>query len=205
LPGGRLLELDISGPPYYLNHRSNLGQMRLSSDGMIPTFRYLALVKEQIAKAAHEEFMHIGYTIGGMIAFPAWSVDGRRTINQARGWHPSISDRFDLTLECIRRHYLGQSSPLGAVLGGYTDFFALFGDFAHYVDFFLLQDLVDEESQKIRFMMPFKDFGIRGPRPRTLNEYVEYRGNAIAFLQARNRRIAAHVDAGRVRRDPGSQ
>ena len=35
-----------------------------------------------------------------------------------------------------------------------------------------------------------------------LNEPV---ARLIAFLKARNRRIAAHVDAGRVRRDPGSQ
>ncbi|WP_113903400.1 DUF6994 family protein [Brevibacterium celere] len=34
------------------------------------------------------------------------------TINGARGLHPRIVDRFDLTLECIRRHYRGEPSPL---------------------------------------------------------------------------------------------
>ena len=35
-----------------------------------------------------------------------------------------ISDRFDLTVECIRRHYARQSSPLGDTLASYRDFFA---------------------------------------------------------------------------------
>jgi hypothetical protein len=33
-----------------------------------------------------------------------------------------ISDRFDLTLECIRWYYVGQSSPLGETLARYRDF-----------------------------------------------------------------------------------
>ena len=45
----------------------------------------------------------------------------------------SIRDRFDLTLECIRRHYLDEPSPLSATLARYADFFGLFGDFAGYV------------------------------------------------------------------------
>ncbi len=43
--------------------------------------------------------------------------------------------RFDLTLECIRRHYLDEPSPLSDTLAWYADFFGLFGDFAGYVDF----------------------------------------------------------------------
>lgn len=48
------------------------------------------------------------------------------------------ADRFDLTLECIRRHYLGQRSPLGETLARYRDFFALFEDFSGYVEFFMV-------------------------------------------------------------------
>lgn len=44
-------------------------------------------------------------------------------------------DRFDLTLECIRRHYLNMDSPLAPTLSRYTKFFALFGDFPGYVSF----------------------------------------------------------------------
>jgi Family of unknown function (DUF6994) len=57
-----------------------------------------------------------------------------------------ISDRFDLTIECIRRHYPHQSSPLSETLARYDDFFAWFESFSGYVDFFLLQDLVRKEG-----------------------------------------------------------
>lgn len=77
-----------------------------------------------------------------MMVFPANRVGRKMTINGARGFHPRIKDRFDLTLECIRLHYLGESSPLGDTLTRYADFFGLFGDFTNYVDFFYLHDLV---------------------------------------------------------------
>ena len=53
---------------------------------------------------------------------------------------------MDLTLECIRRHYLGDPvTPLGETLGRYREFFDLFDDFRGYVDFFLLQVLVTDD------------------------------------------------------------
>ena len=44
-------------------------------------------------------------------------IDGKMTINGARGFNAKIRDRFDLTLECIRRHYRNEDSPLTDVLG----------------------------------------------------------------------------------------
>ena len=112
------------------------------------------------------------------------------TINMARGCHPRIKDRFDLTLECIRRHYLDEPSPLSDPLARYADFFGLFGDFAGYVDFFDLQDLVDHGAAAVRFFMPFEDFAA-SPLPRTLDAYFVYRQRAIEFIESRNRRISA--------------
>ena len=37
-------------------------------------------------------------------------------INQTRGFCSAIRDRWDLTLECIRRYYKGEDSPLKEVL-----------------------------------------------------------------------------------------
>lgn len=88
----------------------------------------------------------------------AQRVDGKMTINAARGCHPRIKDRFDLTVECIRRQYLGEPSPLSDTLVRYADFFGLFEDFARYVGFFHLQDLVNEDASTIKFFMPFADF-----------------------------------------------
>ena len=117
------------------------------------------------------------------------------TINGARGWDSRIADRFDLTLECVRRYYLGEPSPtglLGPALARYPKFFALFGDFAGFVDFFLLQDLVDEATSTVKFFTPFEDF-TASPLPATLDAYRGYRERSIEFIDARNDRIAAHV------------
>ncbi len=67
-------------------------------------------------------------------------------VNKACGMHPRIQDRFDPTLECIRRHDAGESSPLGETLGRYSGFFGLFGSFTDYVDSSHLQDLVREDG-----------------------------------------------------------
>ena len=87
LPSGELFELDVTGPPYYLHHRSELGEFWLSSDTVVPSFRWLAPIIDQIPEVEREEFMRIGYTIGGMMVFPANRVDGKMTINQRRGCH----------------------------------------------------------------------------------------------------------------------
>jgi uncharacterized protein DUF6994 len=105
---------------------------------VVPTFRRLPLVNDQIPEVEREEFMRRGYTIGGMMVFPSQRVGGKMAINSARGFHPRIKDRFDLTVECIRRHYLEEPSPLGDALARYADFFGAFGDFAGYVGFFHL-------------------------------------------------------------------
>jgi hypothetical protein len=109
------------------------------------------------------------------------------TINQARGFCRSIADRFDLTLECIRRHYLRQVSPLATTLSRYADFFALFGDFRGYVSFFLLDDLVTDDCS-VKFFMPFDDFSSPSV-PRDVGTYNEYRRRSIEFIKARNHRI----------------
>lgn len=132
--------------------------------------------------------MRVGYTIGGMMLFPANRVGRSMTINSARGFHPRIKDRFDLTVECIRRHYLDQWSPLSGVLGRYSDFFHLFGDLRGYVEFFLLEDLVTEDGAAVKFFAPFKDFST-SPLPESLDAYRAYQHHAVGFIEARNRRI----------------
>jgi hypothetical protein len=126
--------------------------------------------------------------MGGMIIFPANRVEGKSTINGARGFHPLIKDRIDLTLECIRRYYKNEISPLTVVLNRYADFFALFGNFKGYVEFFLLQDLVTEDFSAIRFFMPFGNFETSAV-PKTIDEYLSYKHLTIKFVNDRNQRI----------------
>lgn len=96
---------------------------------------------------------------------------------------------MDLTIECIRRHYRGEPSPLGDVLARYSDFFAAFTDFRSYVDFWLMQDMVNADSTAIQFFTPFDDFRTRAI-PQDLDTYVEYRRRSVEFIEARNERIA---------------
>ena len=189
LPNGELFELDIAGPPDYLHHHSELGEFWLASDAVVPSFSWLAPIIDQIPEVEREEFKRIGYTIGAMMVFPARRVDGKMTINGARGLHPRIKDRFDLTVECLRRHYLEQPSPLSDTLARYAEFFGLFEDFAGYVDFFHLQDVV-EDASSVRFLTPFADF-TASPLPTTVDAYLGYRQQAIEFIESRNRRIVA--------------
>jgi hypothetical protein len=117
------------------------------------------------------------YTIGGTMVFPGNRIDGNQTINGARGFNRKIAERFDLTLECIRRHYLVQRSPLGETLARYRDFFVLFEDFRGYVEFFMLQDLVTEDCSAVKFFIPFHDFTYSSVR-RDGDTYREYQAAA---------------------------
>jgi hypothetical protein len=213
LPGGAPFELDVTTPGVYLHPRSDLvhprselGRFGLSSDAVIPSFsrapdKRLKQIFDQIPEVETAEFNRIGYTIGGMMVFPGYRVDRKMTLNGARGCHARIRDRFDLTLECIRRHYRDEPSPLSDTLARYADFFGLFGDFAGYVDFFHLQDLVNEATLTVKFSMPFKAF-TASPLPETLDFYLGYRERATEFIESRNRRIAAYVGAGPLMNSP---
>lgn len=195
LPSGSRFDLDASEPARYLYHQSASGEFMLSSDSILRTFNshpQAARIVAQIPTAEREASMSEAYTIGGMIVFPGNRIDGKQTINQARGTHPRISDRFDLTLECIRRHYLGQSSPLDATLNRYAKFFALFESFRGYVDFFLLQDAVTDDYSSVRFWAPFDDFTTPAI-PQSLEAYLTYRDAMFEFLRERNSRISAQA------------
>jgi hypothetical protein len=198
LPSGIPFALDTSRPGTYLHHHSDLGEFFLASDTIIHTFaswRRMALIMAQVDAEDRAEFHRIGRTIGGTILFPGNRVDGKPTINGARGMHPRIRDRFDLTLECIRRHYEGATSPLDETLHRYKDFFHLFENFRGYVDFFLLQDLVRPDCYAVEFFTPFDDFTTPA-LPGSLADYERYRTQTVEFVQARNNRIANQTVSG---------
>ncbi len=195
LPDGRDFTLSDANWSHYLYHRSELGEYRMTSDGIAATFTMrknsaVRKILESFPDDEHEEFRAKAYTIAGFLIFPA-NTPGRkgRTINQDRGCDPRISDRIDLTLECIRRQYLGQSNPLESTLSRYADFFTLFGSFSNYVDFFLLNDLVSQDASAMKFFLPL-DFDASG-LPKDADDYRAYRERMLEFLDARNRRIQA--------------
>lgn len=185
LPNGEVMQLD-----------KNLRwkDFRFSSDSILHSFAswecYQHIIS-QIDESVLAEYQANNYFIGGEIIFPSYRVPGEMTINQARGCNQRIRDRIDLTLECIRRYYQGEDSPLHRCLCGYKPFFDLFIDFKGYVDFFHLQDLVSSDYSKVKFLTWFDDFNSNFPLPRTAEEYVEYISNVLQFSRARNIRIDA--------------
>ena len=191
LPDGSPFTLADDRPRGYLYHRSMLGEFDLSSDAFSNTYSCadrMSPIRSLVATDMMAEFFTLCSTIGAYVVFPRKMINGKQNINQARGCHPKIRDRIDLTLECIRLHYAGQDSPLSVVLARYSDFFALFQRFDGYVDFFLLNDLVD--NGEVRFLLPFEDFQ-RDGYPGDLAEYQALMRGTMDFVNGRNKRIAA--------------
>ena len=191
LPNGDLFDLSIRNPGHYLLHKSIRGEFSLASDGMIPSYRNWKRAQELIVlidETEIAEFQRLAYTIGGSIVFPRNRVDRKMTINGARGISRAISDRFDLTLECIRRHYLNEVSPLTTTLNRYRSYFDLFETFDAYVNFFELQDMV--KGGQVRFFLPFEDF-TEPAIPSSVSDYYRYMSNAKEFLVARGIRLSA--------------
>lgn len=175
----------------YLVHRSSIGTYYLSSDAI--TTNLPGRASKVITRIpGHRRPSPVQYTIGRSIIFPGDRREGMSTINAARGFHPRIADRFDLSLECIRRFYAGIPNPLSDVLTRYSDFFTLFVDFEKYVEFFLLEDLVDETTGNIKFFHDFDDFQTPAV-PQTTDQYLRYVSSSEQFAYARNQRMDAYA------------
>ncbi len=116
--------------------------------------------------------------MGGMIIFPR-----KASINCARG--RVVSDRVDLTIECIRRYFFKEKSPLSDVLEKNNDFFLLFGSeidgFKAYIDFFFLNDIVSKDYTAVDVFIGKNDFS-----------------NSFAFIKARNNRIRQALSDGTI-------
>lgn len=193
LPNGKVFILSDDKNGAYLYHQSALGIFLLGSDAITHSYKSHKRKQWLIQQIPDEveELFNVGSTIGAYTIFPKNTIDGNYTINQARGVHSLIDDRFDLTLECIRRFYSGQASPLHDVLWRYKSFFDLFENFSGYVGFFLLDDLVDEE-QLVKFYLPFDDFKTK-PAFSNVDEYLLYKKRVMQFIQSRNKRIEDYI------------
>ena len=195
LPNGKLFHLDLD-TPRLLHHKSELGEFFLSSDAIGHTYKGIKKMQhitEKISSAELNAFFALCTTIAGYIVFPSKRIENKMTINGARGVNHRIQDRFDLTLECIRRFYIGEYSPLSEVFERYSEFFNLFTDFEGYTDFFLLQDLVKKDYSQIKFWHPFDDFD-GSPLPRDMDQYQAYKQKVTEFIKARNARISEYLN-----------
>ena len=173
----------------YLYHKSNLGEFYLGSDAITHSYKNHTRKRDLINQVQKEsqELFDFGACIASYILFPNKQINRKHTINQARGINRMIDDRFDLTLECIRLYYIKEKNPLQDCLYRYNDFFNLFIDFQGYVDFFLLNDLVDSNCQ-VKFYLPFDDFKSQA-QINSKKEYLNYKKRVMEFIGARTERI----------------
>lgn len=188
LPNGEKMDLSIGSGLNYLIWKN----FRFGSDSITTSFRYVRyqnMIKKIQNSIFHfqtfmENYIRKSYTIGGTIIFPK----RHGGINQSRGCNPSIKDRWDLTLECIRKYYLDEPSPLYTTLKEEKAFFDLFIDFQGYVDFFYLQDCVSPDYSSVIFWLGDGNFSLN-PLPQSVEEYLDWIDCNLKFVKQRNARI----------------
>jgi hypothetical protein len=161
---------------------------------VLPTFTrwgFAAAHPELVTEEENKSFMAILYTIGGMMVFPGNVIDGKWTINPARGCLSKISDRFDLTLEYIRRYYVGQARPLSETLAGTS---SRYSRTSAGTWTFSCSRISSPSIARREGLPRFDDFKTPSV-PKDVETYGEYRRRIIDFVQARNRRIEGYAAA----------
>lgn len=206
LPDGTGIQVSVDDEGY-LSFGGPTGTIRVSSDTIATSHSgysrsATSRLWAELSEPEQRQYERTFYTIGGFIVFPVRP----QSLNQARGTRSSIADRFDLTLECIRQHYLGEDdNPLADVLRVDAEYFGMFGSghagFATFVDFFHLQDMVVGTS--IRWLDRIErrrwDFDA-APLPTTAASYLTYLNSVAEFVVARNGRIRSWAESSPMER-----
>ena len=199
LPNGQMMYLEKGTMSNYLIWNG----MRFGSDSIVTQHRYKKCEKvirevENIVPNYKEYVIQVlreTYTIGGMIIFPKI----RNSMNQLRGTNPMIRDRWDLTLECIKRYYEqpdnteSNYNPLWNAINNSKNFFELFVDFQKYIEFFLLQDYLDSNGS-VTLFFPHKSF-CDDPLPKTAEEYIQNIEMQRNIVKKRNKRIQQYLES----------
>lgn len=195
LPNGKTFILNKASQNR-LYYKSELGEFYLSSDmvfyGFIRKCHRTEFIASNISESEIKYFEKLTLnTLGGTMIWPSIRINNKMTINGVRGFNRLIADRLDLTIECIRRYYLDEDSPLYEVFKRYSDFFSLFDNFRGFIDFFLLQDFIDD-YEHVKFSIPFNNFEY-SPLPKTINEYMQFIQHTTDLTIRRNKRIIESI------------
>ena len=171
--------------------------LRLGTDSVMSIYWHRCDMRgfiAQLIEAKGDDFKHFirdylqdANTTGGFMLFPRH----RQSLNQARGVNAVINDRFDFTLECIRRNYLQQDNPLQAALDNDKAFFDSFGTFEKYVDFFCLNNSWVKDGQVFNLMdnKSLENYNFdKNPLP-TKDNWWGFYNNIMERLSSRNEQI----------------
>lgn len=200
LPNGELMQLTHDNGGYL-----KWNELEVGSDAMINGLFY-ERAKNSIPELKQilrdydsfvDDFEHRSWTVGGEIIFPRHG----NSMNQLRGTNPYIKDRWDLTLECIRRFYRGEDSPLYKVLDRDRSFYELFVDFKGYVDFFFLQDCVSEDYSNVIFWQDDCKLTNTMPLPKSPGEHLVWLEKSLEFVAKRAERMRRALESDEEYRD----
>ncbi|GAB3190971.1 DUF6994 family protein [Nesterenkonia suensis] len=193
LPNGDPFTLSTARRYAYLHHESHRGSFVLASDRITQGRSWRPAEAEEYFTAEQAEaFRALANSVAGVMIWPGNRIERKMTINGARGFTRKIADRMDLTLECVRRHYRSEHSPLTQTLARYSDFFDLFETFDGFVDFFHFQDLLTDTGEDVAFFTDFDDFRSSG-KVTDPEAYPAFHRRNEQFLQARRERIRASL------------
>ena len=164
------------------------------------------------------EYLQKANTLGGFVLFPRRRI---QSINQRRGTNSLIGDRFDLTLECIKRYYeeikksekdINYNPLFGGLNTDYIKedkaFFDLFGKgktgFEKYAEFFCLNKSYGQKQNWVKDGQVLNllnnqplddyDFGNRNNVLLTENNWWTFYRNIINRLDARNEQIKEVIE-----------
>ena len=147
----------LFGTYKYMNER------RDNEESFYPLYRYFGLAEDkEMAAAFISEYVHDTRTLGGAFVWPTNSVEGDRkcTYNCKRGAKSNIEDRPDLTLLEVKSYF--EKFEIKDVEGNekiallknevknpsgensMETFLDMFSSFDDYVDFFMLDDFVED-------------------------------------------------------------
>lgn len=185
LPNGQIMELTNKDCSYLRWNDFYFGSDSIIVSFMHARYKLRNFIIDSIANFwdYREDYLKKSYTIAGSIIFPKHL----RSMNQRRGCSRIICDRWDLTLECIRRFYAGEPTPLDKVMERDKAFYDLFVDFKGYVDFFFLQDCVDE-SYNVKFWLD-TPLWVCDPMPESVESYKDWIDKELDFVAKRGKRI----------------
>lgn len=200
-PSGKQLEFEVMRMRYgsYCLKDKTTGNS-FSSDTLVNAFlnysknnpqikkvitEYKSSIGEEPYRREQEAYIRKAYTIGNMIIFP--KLASQKSINCQRGnRHRQLYDRIDLTIKCIQDYYNNNKVEDNKLRDVFTkeenkSFLDLFKDFDGFINFFFLQDMIDENGNVKIFL--------ESDYPMTGSDYERWRKCTLEFIANRNNRI----------------
>ncbi len=185
LPNGQTMELEETSSGFRWN------DFRFGIDTVVPSFfstrnRNLSkayALSETDFRDSVSEYIRETDLLGAYTIYPVHA----NSLIQCIYSNNRIRGRWDFVLECVRRHYSGEDSPLYDCMRRDRLFYDLFVDFNGFIDFFYLNDFINSDGT-VKMLLQTELFEMN-PVPRNWDEYKKWFGTNIELVKKRNSRM----------------